>query len=119
MRGCRALVRGHEVDASFVLAVGGPPAHTFLDGQPHRDDYWLRVWGLRGLLWVWADEAVAEIRLALTDPEWRVREMALKVVARHRLDELFEEVLELKRDTTARVHLQAVRCEAVLVRNRR
>ena len=114
VRGCRALIRGEEADPQLVLALGGPGARKFLGELQPADDYWLRVWGLRGLLWTWADEAIPEIRLALGDPAWRAREMALKVVARHCVDDMLEDVLELKNDAVARVREQAIRCETVL-----
>lgn len=108
--GARALVRGDEVDPQLVLALGGPPARKLLDGDVHLDDYWLRVWGARGLLWAWDDDALPEIRIALSDPAWRVREMALKVVARHGLDELVGLVAGLTQDPVVRVQQQAHRC---------
>ncbi len=114
VRGCRALIRGEEADPQLVLALGGPHARRVLDAGHPADDYWLRVWGLRGLLWAWSAEASPEIRQSLRDPEWRAREMALKVVARHHVDDLLEDVLELKNDRIDRVRRQAVRCEAVL-----
>lgn len=64
------------------MALGGPGAAKFPDGEPHGDSYWLRVWGARGLLWAWDDLAGDAIDVALRDEAWRVREMALKVVAR-------------------------------------
>jgi hypothetical protein len=115
VQGCRALVRGEEVDPQLVLVLGGAHARRVIDAQNPVDDYWLRVWGLRGLLWAWADEASPQIRQALNDPAWRAREMALKVIARHQCDDMFEDVLELKNDPVTRVRQQAVRCEMVLL----
>lgn len=109
IEGCRALVRGEDGDAALVLVLGGPPARTFLDGQPHVDDYWLRVWGLRGLLWVWSPVAIPELRVALTDPAWRVREMALKVAARNRVEDVVEVAAPLQSDPVARVRQQSHR----------
>jgi HEAT repeat protein len=108
VRGCRELLRGGVAEAELVAALAGPTAPRFLD--PDRDDrYWLRVWGARGLLWAWDDAAVPEIRAALADESWRVREMALKVIARHRLDELTDEVVELRTDVIPRVRSAAER----------
>jgi hypothetical protein len=79
--GCHALIRGDEVDDALILALGGPPARRLLDGDPRPGQgYWLRVWGTRGLLWVWDDSALAAVGIAVRDPAWRVREMAAKVV---------------------------------------
>jgi hypothetical protein len=38
-------------------------------------------------LWAWDDVALPAVKSALNDEAWRVREMALKVVARHKLDD--------------------------------
>ncbi|MDP1879256.1 MAG: hypothetical protein Q8M17_17040 [Actinomycetota bacterium] len=105
--GCRALIRGELVDSELLLALGGPPAGRFLDGEKRRDMYWLRVWGLRGLLWAWDDAAVPEVRTAIEDEAWRVREMALKVVSMHLIVDLLPEVAAARDDAVARVRRAA------------
>lgn len=112
--GCRALLRGEPVDAGLLLALGGPGAAKFLDGADRVDDYWLRVWGARGLLWLWDDSAEDEVRRGLGDEAWRVREMALKVVARHHVDVLLDDVVALRRDEVARVRQAADRALRIL-----
>lgn len=112
--GCRALLRGEDADPSLLLALGGPPARKFLDGDVHEDVYWLRVWAARGLLWAWQDEALPELRRSLSDEAWRVRELGLKVVARHGLDDLIDEVAARRDDPIARVREQAARCLVLL-----
>lgn len=112
--GCRALVRGQMVDPGLLEALAGPAAEKFLDGADHDDTYWLRVWGARGLLWAWDDGAAGEIRLALDDDAWRVREMALKVIARHRLGGLLPDVADAQNDAVPRVRQAAVRALTVL-----
>lgn len=67
------------------------------------------MWAARGLLWVWDDVALESVVAALSDDSWRVREMALKVVARHRLDDALEHVAELQEDPVARVRAAAGR----------
>ncbi|MDP9093366.1 MAG: hypothetical protein M3N95_10630 [Actinomycetota bacterium] len=42
-------------------------------------------------------------------PSWRVREMALRVVARHRLGEALTAAAELQQDPVARVRAAALR----------
>ena len=112
---CRELLRGGVVDAAVVAALAGPGAPRWLD--PDRDDrYWLRVWGARGLLWAWDDAALPEIRTALDDEAWRVREMALKVVARHGVEELLTDVVPLGDDPVPRVRRAAERALVVLSR---
>ena len=112
--GCRALVRGEQVDPDLLMGLGGPTARKFLDGDVHDDTYWLRVWGARGLLWVWDDVATAELLLALSDDSWRVREMGLKVIARHRLGDLLTDVVAVRSDPVARVRQAADRALTLL-----
>lgn len=110
---CRELLRGGVADADVVAALAGPTAPRFLD--PDRSDRcWLRVWGARGLLWAWGDEAVPEIRVALGDESWRVREMALKVIARHHVDGLLDEVIASRDDGTPRVRAAAEKAVVAL-----
>lgn len=116
--GCRALLRGEEADPALLLALGGPPARKFLDGEVHDDVYWLRVWAARGLLWAWQDEALPELRRCLSDEAWRVRELGLKVAARHGIDDLIDEVAARRDDPVARVREQAVRCLVLLTSSR-
>ena len=96
------------------MGLGGPTARKFLDGDVHDDTYWLRVWGARGLLWVWDDVATAELLLALSDDSWRVREMGLKVIARHRLGDLLTDVVAVRSDPVARVRQAADRALTLL-----
>lgn len=107
--GCIELLQGRDVDAELVVALGGPPASWVLTGEPAGPPYWLKVWALRGLLWAWGDDALASVQTALHDDAWRVREMALKVVARHRLDRTSTTVAGLQEDPVARVRAAAVR----------
>lgn len=115
VEGCVRLLGGDDVDPGLVAALAGPGARDWLDLAP--DDpqrYWLRVWGARGLLWAWAEHATPAIGAALTDPAWRVREMAAKVIARHGVGDLLEPVAELRDDPTARVRAAADRAVTIL-----
>ena len=105
--GCIALLHGRSADDELIRALGGPPAARAVTGdlQP----YWLRVWAARGLLWAWDDVALAALTDALDDEAWRVREMALKVVARHRLDDTLRSVAYLGDDPVPRVRAAAFR----------
>jgi HEAT repeats len=107
--GCIELLGGGESDAELILALGGPPARWVVTGAPSGPPYWLRVWATRGLLWAWDDAALQSIEVALNDDAWRVREMALKVVARHRLEDTVLTVIELQEDPAARVRAAASR----------
>ena len=108
--GCMTLLRGGDVDPALLSALGGPGARLFGEGEaPREDTYWLRVWALRGLLWAWDDVAFPAVRTALDDEAWRVREMALKVIARHRLDDALLPVVDRLEDPAARVRAAASR----------
>jgi HEAT repeat protein len=112
---CITLLSGQDTDDELVFALAGPAARAVLDGSSRADQrYWLRVWGARGLLWCWGDEALPEICQALADPCWRVREMAAKVVARHLLGDALPEVAVLRDDPVPRVAAAAVRALAAL-----
>jgi HEAT repeat protein len=105
------LLRGEEVDAELITVLGGRHAEALL---PERIDdpvqrYWLRVWAARGLLWCWDDVATEALIGALDDDAWRVREMALKVVARHRVEKAIDKVAQLQDDPVARVRAAAAR----------
>jgi hypothetical protein len=112
--GCLRLLQSGATDAALLLALAGPGGQKFLDGDEHDDTYWLRVWALRGLLWVWDDAATAAVVAALADEHWRVREMALKVVARHRVDDALESAAACREDPVERVRLAAARALARL-----
>ena len=83
--GCVALLDGRDVDTALIITLGGEHAVALLArDMPDDQRYWLRVWAGRGLLWAYDEAALPAVRAALRDPAWRVREMAAKVVARHR-----------------------------------
>ncbi|MBA2312573.1 MAG: HEAT repeat domain-containing protein [Actinobacteria bacterium] len=107
--GCIALLEGREADVELIVALGGAPAYWAVSGERGGPRYWLRVWGARGLLWAWDDDALPAITAALNDDSWRVREMAAKVVARHRLGEARPIVADLRQDPTPRVRAAASR----------
>ena len=106
---CRDLLVGRPVDPEIILGLGGPPARWAVHGGEPGPDYWLRVWALRGLLWVWDDAAGAVVLTALSDEAWRVREMAAKVAARHRVDAALETLVVLQQDPVERVRVVAGR----------
>lgn len=112
--GCVRLITGQDVDPALLLALGGPAAEKFLDGEEHADTYWLRVWGVRGLLWAGDGSQLDAVRTALDDEAWRVRELAAKVVARHLMGEALDQVAALSRDPVARVRVAGARAVEML-----
>jgi len=113
--GCIALLQGQDVDDDFVLALGGPGGHRVLDDGPkRRNQYWRRVWGARGLLYAWTDEAEVAVVAALADEHWRVREMAAKVVAKRGIGAALDPVAVLRSDPVPRVRAAAERATVLL-----
>lgn len=108
-RGCCDLLAGRAVKPALVFGLGGPPARWAVHGGASGPDYWLRVWGLRGLLWLWDEEATSTVVDAMTDEAWRVREMAAKVVARNLVDPALAAVVSLQQDPVRRVRQAADR----------
>lgn len=105
---CARTLEG-EWDEGLACALGGP-ASGILEGVHRRDQrYWARVWAARGLLWEWDDVALGAVRAATHDDHWRVREMACRVVARHRLEGALEDVASRRGDPVARVRAAAER----------
>ena len=49
--------------------------------------YWSRVWGARGLLYVWDDSCAPSVVAGLGDEAWRVAEMCVKVSAKREIGE--------------------------------
>jgi hypothetical protein len=113
--GCIGLLDGTGADDGLIIALGGPPAAYVLSGREGgREGYWPRVWAARGLLYAWADDATEAIIEASADEAWRVREMASKVIARHRVGEALPAVAALRHDPVPRVRSAAERAVMIL-----
>ena len=102
--------RAEDADDALVFAIGGPGHASVLDGG---QQYWLRVWAARAL-YAWDEMARAAVLDALGDEAWRVREMAVKVVARRLVGEALAAVAELRQNPVNRVRLAAERATAIL-----
>ena len=72
------------------------------------------MWAARGLLHAWDDSATEAIIHATDDEAWRVREMAGKVVARHRVGDALDAVAALRDDPVPRVRAAAQRAVVIL-----
>jgi HEAT repeat protein len=72
-------------------------------------DYWWRVWGARGLLYVWADRAGAPVVHGLDDGHWRPAEMCLRVASLRELAEGADAAVRLAGHDLSRVRATAVR----------
>jgi hypothetical protein len=114
---CAALLEGRaaEVSDDMITVLGGEPARYVLDGgEGGRAGYWPRVWAARGLLHQWDPAATAAIIGATHDEAWRVREMAAKVIARHKVGDALDAVAALRTDEVERVRAAASRAVTVL-----
>jgi HEAT repeats len=113
--GCVALLRRQDVDDNLIMALGGLGARIVLDDGPkQRNQYWRRVWGARGLLYAFDEPATEAIIEALGDEHWRVREMAAKVIARHKIGAALSAVADVRDDAVPRVRSAAARAVVVL-----
>ncbi|MDE3082870.1 MAG: hypothetical protein KGJ39_05570 [Acidobacteriota bacterium] len=111
-----SLLEGEALTAELGAVLAGPASRTVLEGREGGPTgYWARVWALRGLLYVFNGRATRHVVAATTDPAWRVREMALKVIAAHRLDDGLEAAARCQDDDVARVRTAASRALVRLV----
>lgn len=101
-----SLMEGNNEGESFLLLVGGEHAQGILDGAPPL--YWPELWGIRALLYVWDDSAASAVVGALSNPAWRVREMAARVIAARDLPAR-SELTTVVADETPRVRIAAAR----------
>ena len=113
--GCIELLAGGAADDDLILALGGPAAPYVLSGgEGGPAGYWPRVWAARGLLHEWAEVATPVIVAATSDEAWRVREMAAKVIARHKVGDAMESVVALRGDPVPRVRAAADRAVMIV-----
>lgn len=85
----------------------GWPDIAWLGGTIGWADYWARVWGARGLLHIGPPVHADIVVAGLEDSSWRVREMCLKVMRRHGLEDPDGHVDALIADPVERVRMQA------------
>ena len=101
---CEALLAG-QVSAEDA----GHPHIAWLGGSIGWPEYWARVWGARGLLHCGPPAQPDILFDALLDESWRVREMSLKVMRAHRLEDPDARIDALTADSVARVREAAWR----------
>ena len=110
------LLEGGALTAELGEVLAGPASRPVLAGrQGGPSGYWARVWALRGLLYVFDATASPFVVAACEDPAWRVREMALKVIAAHRIDDGLDAAAGCQDDDVARVRTAAARALVRLV----
>jgi hypothetical protein len=116
-KGCVDLLHGRydSVDDDLVRVLGGENGDQVLNGwNGGKGGYWPRVWAARGLLHAWDGVATEAIIHATRDDAWRVREMAGKVIAAHRVGEALEAIAPLRDDGVPRVAAAAARAVVIL-----
>lgn len=117
---CLALLAGESeyhlltVPLSFLGGAGATARLSRGDLAARGQDHWPRVWGARGLRYVWLPYAEPDVVRSLRDPAWRVREMAAKVVGQRACGSAAEVLQPLLRDKTPRVQVAAIRALAVV-----
>lgn len=112
---CLDVLTGQNIDERLLHVLSGPAAEQVLDGRAGGTaGYWPRVWAARGLLYAWDESATTVIAGATSDEAWRVREMAAKVIAKHRIGDALDDVITLRDDPVPRVRAAAERAIAVL-----
>lgn len=106
-----------DPDRPSILWLGGEHAAELSTRHRLTDPvhvYWTRVWAARALLHSWSPTATDAVAVALTDPAWRVREMAAKVARRHEIGQLADGLAALCVDPSARVRAAAVSALGVI-----
>jgi hypothetical protein len=99
--------------AEILLFLGGRAGQSVLDGGQWRP-YWARVWGARGLLYVWTDAAAPVVVRRLSDEHWRVAEMCVKVAAKREIGEAGPGVAALAAHALPRVRAAVVRTLGII-----
>ncbi|MFG1623554.1 HEAT repeat domain-containing protein [Kribbella sp. NPDC049227] len=71
--------------------------------------YWIRVWAARVFLYVWRDDVVDALLVAVKDPAWRVREHVARITAKHELGQLADALVPDLSHELPRVRAAAAR----------
>jgi hypothetical protein len=113
---CAELITRPDWNHPVLKWIGGASlaAHRERGLDDDVNEYWLRVWGARGLLYAWSPRAAPAVVSGLDDPAWRVREMCAKVARLRELGEAAEPLAALVTDEVPRVRLAAVRALALV-----
>jgi len=108
---CAELITAPHWNHPVLQWIGGASLAAYRERGLDNDgnEYWLRVWGARGLLYAWTPAAAPAVVRGLADPAWRVREMCGKVARRRELGDAAEPLARLVIDDVPRVRVAAVR----------
>lgn len=110
---CADLLMGADPEEfADVLPYLGGSAKAVIEGRVKRG--WARVWGARGLLYVWTEPASYAVVQGLADRSWRVAENCLKVSTVRQIGAAGPGAALLLDHRLARVRAQAVRTLGVV-----
>jgi hypothetical protein len=99
--------------ADTLQRLGGAAADALRDGSPWKP-YWVRVWGARGLLYVWDESCAPSVVQGLADEHWRVAEMCVKVCAGREIGAAGPAVAQLADHELARVRSAVARALGII-----
>ncbi len=110
---CIALLEGagradHLAELPYLTGLSFEPGSPVLDPESWKD-YWLQVWGARGLLYVWEDRAEGPVVAGVGADHWRPAEMCLKVATKRELGAAGPGAVALLDHELPRVQAQALR----------
>jgi HEAT repeat protein len=112
-RRCAALLEAEDPeDVRDTLDLIGMTDRV-LDGGTWKP-YWVRSWGARGLLYVWAEECAPAVVHGLSDQHWRPAEMCVKVSARRELGQAGPGIAALAGHELPRVRAAVARALGVV-----
>ncbi len=98
-----------EPYAAALPYLAGRSGVAFAAGDWSEADYWPRVWGARGLRYVWVDDVAPAVLAGLGDTSWRVAEMCVKVAGQRGIGAAGEAAAILADHDLPRVREAAVR----------
>ncbi|MDF8263187.1 HEAT repeat domain-containing protein [Luteipulveratus flavus] len=107
-RRCAALIGGAH-DGGLVALLGSRAATDEAWMARSVNQYWMRVWGARALLYAWSTEAEPAVVAGLADDHWRVREMCAKVAVQRAIGAAADPAADLVVDPVERVRVAALR----------
>lgn len=110
---CVALLEGagreeYLAELPYLTGLSFEPGSPVLDPESWKE-YWLQVWGARGLLYVWEDRAAAPVVAGVGADHWRPAEMCLKVATKRELGAAGPGAVALLGHELPRVQAQALR----------
>lgn len=107
---CADLLQGADPrdEPDMFVYLGARATKGFLEGW-WGPAYWSRVWGARGLRYVWDDACAPAVVVGLRDESWRVAEMCVKVSGLREIGEAGEGTAALADHELTRVREAVMR----------